>query len=169
MNLHRIKIVILVSCLLISAGCSSSGNGGLFPSVVNGPFKVESLPSGADVYVMGEKIGITPMMVSRKDVFPNIYPHDKESLYGKVMIKKEGCFEYTRPVSAEISSKGLHAKLDCTTNKAIRQEAMPGTIAVAHDRETVEQRLEKIKDLLGKGLITEEEASKARERILNDL
>jgi len=159
----------MVSCLLISSGCSSSGNGGLFPSAVNGPFKVESMPSGADVYVMGEKIGITPVMVSRRDVFPNIYPHDKESLYGKVTIKKEGCFEYTRPVSAEISSKGLQAKLDCTTYKSIQEDVVPGSIAVAHDRATVEQRLEKIKDLFDKGLITEEEAKKTRERILNDL
>jgi cytochrome c-type biogenesis protein CcmH/NrfG len=34
---------------------------------------------------------------------------------------------------------------------------------------TVEQRLEEIKDLQNKGLITDDEAKKAREHVLNDL
>ena len=38
-----------------------------------------------------------------------------------------------------------------------------------HNSETLEQRLDKIKELLIKGLISEEEAKKARERVLNDL
>ena len=112
---------------------------------------------------MGEKVGVTPLQISRKDVFPNTYPSNKESVYGRITLKKEGCSDFTRTVSAEIGNAGLHAKLDCgDTNPASSRDA-------PRNSETVEQRLDKIKDLLNKGLITEEEAKKARERILNEL
>jgi hypothetical protein len=156
---HPARALALVNLVLV-AGCSSTG-ADLFPAAGNNPIKIESVPPGADVYVMGEKVGVTPLQISRKDVFPNTYPRDKESVYGRITLKKEGCADFTRTVSAEISNAGLHAKLDCgDTNPA-------GT--APRSGETAEQRLGKIKDLLNKGLITEEEAKKARERVLNDL
>lgn len=156
---HSAKALALVNLLLI-AGCSSTG-ADLFPAAGNNPIKIESVPSTADVYVMGEKVGVTPLEISRKDVFPNAYPSDKESVYGRITLKKEGCADFTRTVSAEIGNAGLHAKLDCGDIN------LAGT--APRNSETVEQRLDKIKDLLNKGLITEEEAKKARERVLNDL
>jgi hypothetical protein len=160
------KALALFNLLLI-AGCSSMGGAGnLFPAAGNNPIKIESLPSGAEVYVMGEKVGVTPLQISHKDVFPNTYPRDKESVYGRIILKKEGCSDFTRTVSAEISNAGLHAQLDCG-------DINPASSSTSRDAprssETVEQRLDKIKYLLNKGLITEEEAKKARERILNDL
>lgn len=146
--------------LVLAAGCSSTGTD-LFPVAGNSPIKIESVPPGADVYVMGEKVGVTPLQISRKDVFPNTYPREKESVYGRITLKKEGCSDFTRTVSAEIGNAGLHAKLDCG-------DINPAGTA-SRNSETVEQRLDKIKDLLNKGLITEEEAKKARERVLNDL
>jgi hypothetical protein len=156
--------------LLLASGCSSMGGAGShFPAAGNHPFKIESIPAGADVYVMGEKIGVTPVMLTRKDVFPNIYPGDKVSVYGRVTLKKAGCADYTTPVSAEISNNGLRAKLECAAaNPASFTESSPAPSAEA-PRITVEQRLDKINELLHKGLITEEEAKKARERILNEL
>ena len=156
--------------LLLVAGCSGTGN--LFPPAGDKPFKIESNPSGAAVYVMGENIGVTPLEIRHKDVFPNIYPREKESMYGKVTLKKAGCSDLTRTVNADISSYGLHAKLDCTSlNPAPSAPSAPSAAAKAAPRpsETVEQRLDKIKDLLNKGLISEDEAKKARARILNEL
>ena len=131
------------------------------PSAGTAPFKVESVPAGAEVYVMGKSLGVTPMQLSRTDVFPNIYPKEKESLYGKITLRKEGCKDYTRSVSGDITGFGLHAKLDCGS-------PTPST-AAQPPSETVEQRLDKVKELLNKGLISEDEAKKARERILNSL
>jgi PEGA domain len=167
MLLKRSGKALALFNLLLVAGCSSAGGvGSYFPSAGNNPIKVESVPSGAEVYVMGEKIGLTPLQINRKEVFPNTYPRDKESMYGRITLKKEGCSDLTRTVSAEISNAGLHAKLDCGD----LYPASPGTANNApRNSETVEQRLEKIKDLLIKGLITDEEAKKAREHILNDL
>ncbi|MGA7749127.1 MAG: PEGA domain-containing protein [Gallionella sp.] len=153
--------------LLLAAGCSSMGStGNLFPSAGDNPIKIESDPSGAAVYVMGEKIGMTPLNISRKDVFPNTYPKEKESLFGTVTLKKAGCSDFTRTVSPKLIDDGLRAQLDCGDIKPASSEI---SREVPHISETIEQRLGKIKDLLNKGLITEEEAKKARERVLNDL
>lgn len=152
--------------LLLAAGCSSSGGAGnLFSAAGDKPIKIESVPPGADVNVMGENIGVTPMMLSRDKVFPNLYPKEKESLYGKVTLRKAGCLDFTRTISTEIGNYGLHAQLDCGDKSTASTSS--GTASPAS--ETVEQRLDKVKDLLGKGLITDEEAKKARERILNGL
>ncbi|MGA9666618.1 MAG: PEGA domain-containing protein [Gallionella sp.] len=160
------KTLALCSSLLLAAGCSSPGGmSNLFPSAGDNPIKVESNPAGAEVYLMGTNVGMTPLQLTREDVFPNLYPKDKESLYGRVTLRKAGCADFTATVSSQVSSYGLHAKLDCGGDKPA---AAAGTSS-GGSSETAEQRLGKIKDLLDKGLITEDEAKNARERILNGL
>jgi hypothetical protein len=134
----------------------------MFSAAGEKPITIESIPPGADVYVMGEKVGETPFQISRDKIFPHLYPKEKESLYGKVTLRKAGCLDFTRPISTAIGDYGLHAQLDCGSSA-------PSATARAAPSGTVEQRLDKIKELQGKGLITEEEAKKAREHILNDL
>jgi len=135
-------------------------------SAGNNSIRIESDPPGAEVFAMGERIGTTPLTIGPKDVFPNTYPKEKEFLYGKVTLKKAGCSDVTKTVSTKIVNVGLRAHLECGD----MNPALPQRSREASDTgETVEQRLVKIKDLLDKGLITEEEAKKARERILNDL
>lgn len=165
-------MVLALFSLLFAAGCSSrGGTSNFFPPAGDNSIRIESEPAGAEVYVMGENIGVTPLQISRNDVFPNNYPGEKLSLYGTVTLKKEGCSDLTRTVSTEISSKGLRAKLDCADmNPASPPALLPATSSPrAPAGETVEQRLDKIRDLLNKGLITGEEAKKTRERILKDL
>jgi hypothetical protein len=167
MFLKRSGKAIALSNLLLVAGCSSPGGmSNLFPSAGGNPIKIESEPSGAEVYVMGEKIGMTPLKISQKDVFPITYPKEKESVYGRVTLKKPGCSDLTRMVNAEISNGGLRAQLDCGEMSPALSKTSRGT---PRSSETVEQRLDKIKDLLSKGAITEEEAKKARARVLSDL
>jgi hypothetical protein len=161
---HTGKALALFNLLLV-AGCSSTG-GNLFPAAGNSPINVESDPSGAEVYVMGEKVGVTPLKISRSDVFPVTYAKGKESVYGRITLKKAGCSDFTRTVSVEIGNAGLHAQLDCGDMYPASSRTSRGA---PRSSETVEQRLDKIKDLLNKGLITEEEAKKAREHVLSDL
>ncbi len=157
--------------LLLVTGCSSMGGasngvGNIFPPVAEDLIKIESEPSEAAVYVMGEKIGVTPLKISHKDVFPNTYPKEKESVYGRVTLKKAGCSDFTRTVNTEISSGGLRAQLECgDMNPALSRTSREAS----RSSETIEQRLDKIKDLRSKGLISEEEANKARARVLDDL
>lgn len=160
MLLKRYAFALAISGLSLTAACSTGSSAKYFPAAGDNPINIASEPSGAAVYVMGEKIGETPIAISHRDVFPNIYPHGKESVYGRITLKKEGCADLTRTVSSEISSAGLSAKLDCGAS---------APTATPRGNETVEQRLNKIKELLGKGLISEEEAKQARMRVLGDL
>jgi PEGA domain len=164
MFLKRTGKALALFNLLLVASCSTGGN--LFPAAGNSPINVESEPSGAEVYVMGEKVGVTPLKVSRSDVFPITYLREKESVYGRITLKKAGCSDFTRTVSAEIGNAGLHAQLDCGDMYPASSRTSRGA---PRSNETVEQRLDKIKDLLNRGLITEDEAKKAREHVLNDL
>ena len=169
MFLNRSKNAPVLFSLLLASACSST-DGGInliqTQSAGNNPINIESEPAGAEVYVMGEKIGVTPLKINPQDVFPITYPKEKESFYGKVTLKKAGCSDFTKTVSMQITNVGLHAQLQCgITNPA----SSPTTKAAPAISESVEQRLEKIKDLLNKGLITEEDAKKARARVLNDL
>jgi len=163
--MRSVKAFVLLN-LVLMAGCSSMDGGNLFPAAGDDPIQIESDPTGAAVYVMGEKVGVTPLKIRKQDVFPNIYPREKESLYGRVTLKKEGCSDFTRTVNAEISNRGLRAQLVCGDTKPASPKPSGDVPRIS---ETLEQRLDKIRDLLNKGLITEEEAKQARERVLNDL
>jgi PEGA domain len=167
MFLKRSGNALALFNLLLLAGCSSmDGASNLFPAAGDNPIKIESDPTGAEVYVMGEKVGVTPLQISHKDVYPITYAKGKESVYGRVTLKKAGCSDFTRTVNAEMSNVGLRAQLDCGDMYPASSRTSRNA---PRNSETVEQRLDKIKDLLNKGLITEEEAKKAREHVLNDL
>ena len=107
---HSAKSLAVFSVVLV-AGCSNAGS--WFPPSGDKPFKVESEPSGAEVYVMGANLGVTPVEISQKDVFPTVYPSDKVSLYGKVTLRKAGCADLTKTINGNIIASGLRAKLDC--------------------------------------------------------
>lgn len=126
---------------------------------------VESDPSGAEVYIMGKKAGTTPIEVRQIDVFPLTYSPDQQDLYGKIVLKKEGCKEHRQPVSTRVYAKGAKTKLDCGASA----EATKGTRSAASENSSVENRLRQLKDLREKGLISEEEEKEARQRILKDL
>jgi hypothetical protein len=157
--------------LLLLVGCSSmDGASGDVKNILQtqstgiNPIRIESEPSGAEVYVMGERIGVTPIKISPREVFPNTYRKEQESLYGKVILKKAGCSDFTRTVNTKIANVGLLAQLECGDWNPPRKSREASDAG-----ESVEQRLGKIKDLLNKELITEEEAKKARARVLNEL
>ncbi len=177
MFLKRSGRAIVLLPLFLAAGCSSTmdsvsnGISGMFSSDANAPVKVESNPSGADVYVMGEKVGVTPLKIEQKTLFPLNYPKEKESLYGKITLKKSGCQDYVKGVNAKILKVGIKARMDCgDLNPQSAEGSYGGSVkAVPRMSESIEQRLAHIKELQEKGLITEDEAKKARDHVLNDL
>ncbi len=125
---------------------------------------VESNPSGAEVYVMGKKVGITPLEVRQIDVFPLTYSPEQQSLYGTIVLRHVGCQDYTQRVTATAYGRGVKAKLDCV------QKPAETTRTEQKDADaSIENRLQKVKELQDKGLITEEEAKATRRRILEGL
>lgn len=147
---HRLALLLLPAFL---PGCMPLSQN---PEYIG----VESEPAGAAVFVMGEKAGVTPLMVRQDAVFPLTYDPAKRDLYGTVVLRKEGCKDYKQRVSTTAYGEGVKAKLDCGAAKTETTDREP---------KSVEHRLRQLKDLREKGLITEEEEKTARKRILDAL
>ena len=133
---------------------------------------VESEPPGAEVHLIGGRAGVTPLTLNERDIYPNTYPDARAHLYGKVILKKPGCSEYSKYVTLDDIGSGLKVKLDCGTVRAAadpvvqRQDA--GSRA-AESESRSERRLRQLKvlqELLDEGLVTEQEEKAIRERVL---
>ena len=189
---------LAAGCSSMDGGHNDRPGGGLSRSEQSA-IKIDSEPPGADVFAMGEKIGATPLVISFKEIFPSTYPKEKESYYGKVTFRKAGCSDLTRAVSTKLivlrgelecespkiteqESPKTASDADATAEqKRIKskdlldkeQSIVPANPERSRDAvdtgASAEQRLIRIKELLDKGLITEEEAKRARERVINGL
>lgn len=144
------KQTVLVSVIFVSLtvlhGCGSVKSD---PDMIT----IASEPMGANVFVMGNRIGVTPLTIRQEIVFPLTYDPDKSGLYGAIVLRKTGCKDFQQRVSSSDYRYGIMAKLDCGQ----------------HTTESVEQRLRQLQDLHTKGLITDDEEKAARKRILDGI
>ena len=148
---HAVSALLLVVAL---SGCAAMPkDASIIP--------VESDPPGATVYVLDKAYGTTPLVLRHQDVFPVTYDPARQHLYGRIVLRKEGCREHAQPVSTKVYARGLSVRLDCGPVGAGQPAAPLPT--------TVENRLRQLKDLREQGLVTEEAAREIRQRILNDL
>ncbi len=164
--MKRIFVVILFGLSAVLQGCAS-----LHPNP--GSISVESDPAGAEVFVMGRNVGVTPLKLSAGDVFPSSYRPDQAALYGTVTLRHAGCEDYNKRVDTDAYSKGIKASLDCGNKPAQAAPATPTAPATPNAEDdgtsSIEARLRRVKELQDKGLITDDEARAARKRILEGL
>lgn len=144
-------------------------------------FQVESTPVGADVFVIGGKLGKTPLRLSERDIYPNWYPDDQAHLYGMVILRKAGCDDYSKRLTLDDIGKGVQVQLDCNQDAAPAEQAPKAVHAQQAPLESaptgrsisaviMQRRLRQLKvlqELLDDGLITDEEERTIRKRILN--
>lgn len=176
-DLRRPACLLAPLLVALASGCAPMGT-------KPGRVEVSSDPAGADVYVMGSRVGATPLTVDQDAIFPLTYPGAKQALYGVVELRKAGCLPASKNVSTRAVSRGLHVKLDCgeaaraeTPASSQAQPAQPAPSAneqapatpVVEQTPVIEQRLRQVQELRDKGLITEQEAQEARQRILGEL
>jgi hypothetical protein len=161
-----------------AAAFSAGGclGGSLFVSG-SGSTRVESVPTGAEVYVMGERLGTTPLDVADARLFPVHYPRELSDLYGKVVLRHPGCEELVRAVDLQAANEGISASLVCGDTDADgdrpsaeapadRAAAPPTRPAVAPH--SAADRLAQIKALRRDGLLDEREARSLRDRALRE-
>jgi len=159
---HMIKKLVFLSailtCFVFLPGCAWTKSN---PDMIS----VESDPPGATVYAMEKSLGVTPLEVRQRDVFPPTYRPDQEPLYGLIVIRHAGCRDYTRHADVDAYRSGIKAKLECGEHKPA------DTLRAPQKDETpsIEKRLLLLKELQDKGLITEDEAKASRKRILEGL
>lgn len=131
---------------------------------------IGSVPPEAEIFVMGEKVGVTPMAVDLSAIFPVAYAPEKQALYGAVELRKPGCRNSTNAITTQTISKGLRVTLECEGAAPAGSTATKSaTIVDAPPKADVEARLRKVRELREKGLISEQEEQAARQRILHEL
>ena len=137
--------------------------------------KVDSVPVGASVLVLGEAMGQTPLHLNTRDIFPQSYDHDKQHLYGRIVLSYPGCEPFTTTVSSRIISEGLNARLKCNTPREDGDQATPlpttPTAVTESEQESdrLKQRLRQAKELFDEGLINVEEYAEKRRQLLEEL
>lgn len=108
-------------------------------------------------------MGITPASVNLAAVYPVTFPQGSEDVYGRIVLKHDGCADQIITVNAHIISKGLQAQLDCG------QDVEPRVTAPVSTGNSASQRLKQLQSLKDEGLVNDEEYQIIRNRILQSL
>lgn len=149
---------ILAVSILVLQGCS----GGRM-------ITIDSEPQGASILADGKNIGQTPMEIETDEVFPPRWVGTTYIVKGKLAIQKEGCEKFTMDVNDNNLSKDINASLTCTNAAMSSGTEKAGSMKPVVIEESVEQRLQELKNLYDKGVITEKEYSEQRKRILDKI
>jgi hypothetical protein len=134
--------------------------------------KIDSTPSGASVIADGRHIGTTPMQIDAEEVFPPRWYSGNYMVKGNLALQKEGCNKVIMSVDDAVLSKGINKTLDCQQDAVITEGAKQAPVVNSNavmTEQDVEQRLNKLKKIYDKGLISKEEYQEQRLRILNQL
>ena len=158
--MHRILILGLVMSTLYITACASD-------RLVT----IDSSPQGADVIADGKKIGVTPMKIIPDDVFPPRWIGASYMVKGNLELVKQDCEPLSMEVNDAVLSKPVNKELKCAQQSSVvpAVAAEPASSPEQKTNTNVEQRLEKLKGLHDKGLITDQEFQTQRQRILNEL
>lgn len=171
-------IAVLLGTLLAPVFLWGAGTDSLFKAR---RFLVDSTPAGADVFVIGGKLGKTPIRLSERDIYPNWYPDEQAHLYGMVILRKAGCSEFSKRLTLDDIGKGIQVQLDCSQDDAPAKQAPPAVDAQQAPMEsgaaeepaqpaTMQRRLRQLRvlqELLDDGFITGEQERNIRKRVLN--
>lgn len=98
---------------VVFGGLATACLGGSLLASSRDTTRVESNPPGAEVYVMGERLGTTPLEVEDRLVYPVHYPREKAELYGRIELRKDGCETTVRALDLRASNEGLVVELRC--------------------------------------------------------
>lgn len=143
--------------------------------------RIESVPTAAEVELIGGKAGVTPLTINERDIYPNNYADARADLYGMVVLRHAGCEPLRHRVTRSDIEEGLHLRLDCGATAAAQLEVppalppartapAPSTAPASAARETDPQRrlrqLQVLQELLDEGLISPAEERRIRRRIL---
>ncbi len=142
---------------------------------------IESVPTAAEVELIGGRAGVTPLTISERDIYPNNYADARADMYGVVLLRHPGCEPLRHRVTLNDMQQGLHLRLDCdagaTTQLAVPPNLPPTTPSAAPitdsappARETISERrlrqLQVLQELLDEGLISPVDEQRVRRRIL---
>lgn len=138
-----------------------------------GTLRIESVPSAAEVEVIGGKAGVTPLAIGERDIYPNDYEDARADLYGMVVLRHPGCEPLQHRVTATDLRQGLHLRLDCNATAA-PSAVLPQVPATSPGPEAPQEampqrrlrQLQVLQELRDDGLISAAEEERVRRQIL---
>lgn len=174
-----IATVLFIFSLLFLQGCGSGKKG----------ITIDSNPQGANVIADGKQIGVTPIHITQDEVFPAHWYGTSYMVKGELKINKDGCEGYSMKVNDAVLMNDITASLKCSPEA---MKATPAAIKPAADEAVkkspvatakpaaaaqapvamdagIEERLTKLKSLRDKGVISADEYTAQRKRILDSL
>lgn len=168
----------LALCLPLVTGCT-----GITSVSGNETLSVKSTPSSASVYIMDKKIGETPLEIGQETLYPTAYDPTKQEQYGVVIIKSDGCKEYSRRIGYRELAKDIDATLECgdlQDKVSIEKEAVAATQSDKPAQagniglepiqtKSVKDRLMELNQLKEEGLLSPDEYHAIRQRILDSI
>ncbi len=122
---------------------------------------VTSTPSGALVYANGKELGLTPLSQDLYDAFPAGWKNSSYQAQGELIVKMSGCEDFKLNITDYILSQPIHAELNCDQPELL--ESSESALSA------VEKRLNELKQLYDKGVISRQEYDGTRQRILSEL
>ncbi|HEX5951893.1 MAG TPA: PEGA domain-containing protein [Rhodanobacteraceae bacterium] len=143
-----------------------------------GTLRIESVPSGANVELIGGPAGVTPLTVTERDIYPNTYAEGRADMYGMVWVRHPGCEPLRHRVTADDIKQGLRLNLDCGVASAALETppalaatpaAIPAATPTSGAAMLPERRLRQLQvlqELLDENLISPAEELRIRRRIL---
>lgn len=141
-----------------------------------GALRIDSVPSAAEVEVIGGKVGVTPLTVTERDLYPNNYPDARAALYGTVTLHHAGCQPLRHRVTLGDLKRDLHLRMDCVaavppvTAQAVVPASVSSVPAPLTPLDRMPQQrlrqLQVLQELLDEGLINPAEEQRVRRRIL---
>jgi len=124
----------------------------------------------------GKPIGRTPVRISQVQNFPPRWHGTSYMVKGRLAFRKPGCEPYSLEVNEGMLLKDIQVKLQCDPGavEATGSPERPGEQAPAPaggttGAQAIEKRLERLKELRERGVITDEEYRQQRKRILDSL
>ena len=172
------RIGYVVGGLALASSALLAGCGGNIGLKIRSAVVIESAPPGAQVWVAGRAVGVTPLTLELDKNFPRRWTarvkSDEEgfAFYRRletVDIKKDGCEPYMQQLVEADLARDIKVTLKCDPNYQPASIAAPAVAPAPVPVVGIEQRLRTVEDLKTKGLITDDEYRAQRQRILNGL
>ncbi len=164
--------IALLIVAAVFSGCASIGGSN---GVQTGRIKILSEPAGAMAYANGVELGRTPLQIIPGDHFRSGFAGFSYRYIGRLSIGQAGCETWSTEVNDNILSKDVQVRLKCDPGFQPVSPAAPsagGPSRSMSNRSSGDQaieRLERIEILHKKGLISDEEYTQLRARIIDRL
>ncbi len=124
----------------------------------------------------GQPIGRTPVQISQVQNFPPRWHGTSYTVKGRLEFRKPGCEPYSLEMNEGMLLKDIQVRLQCDPgaveadeSREAEEEKGPAPDAGTTNARAVEARLERLKELRERGVITSEEYRQQRKRILDSL